>query len=146
LGDPIDIQNHIKLNIESINGKSRLFEDSDVDVVYVHSLESKKSEYDLNYEYNDEESDNDNTITENEDAKGEIIDDEINIVFNELYVLINSLPRSESVDVSICSTIYDSLFDTLQRRERENDDYYNNYNYKSIYRSLMLKGRLDWEY
>jgi hypothetical protein len=35
LGDRIDIQNHIKLNIESVDGEPRLFEDSDVDDVYV---------------------------------------------------------------------------------------------------------------
>jgi hypothetical protein len=42
----------------------------------------------------------------------EKLDKEISIVFNELYVLINSLPRSENVDLSIGNSIYDSLFDT----------------------------------
>jgi hypothetical protein len=56
----------MKLNVESINGEPRIFEDSVVDDVYVDSLESGESEYDLDYEYSDEESANDNEITKNE--------------------------------------------------------------------------------
>jgi hypothetical protein len=56
------------------------------------------------------------------------LDDEINIVFNELYVLVNSLPKSENVDLSIyfsiCSMTYDTSH-TPQKRKRENDDYHN---------------------
>jgi hypothetical protein len=55
----------------------------------------------------------------------EKLDEEINIVFNELYVQVNTLPRSENVDLSICNSIYESLFDTPLKRKRENDDYNN---------------------
>jgi hypothetical protein len=66
LGDEIDLQNLMKFNIESVNGIPRLFEDSDADDTYVDSLESGDSEYDLHYEYNDEENTNNNEITNNE--------------------------------------------------------------------------------
>jgi chromatin segregation and condensation protein Rec8/ScpA/Scc1 (kleisin family) len=67
VGDPIDIQDYMKLNIESVDGEKRLFEESDVDDDYVNSLESGESEYDLNYEYKDEKSANDNEITKHEE-------------------------------------------------------------------------------
>jgi hypothetical protein len=56
----------MKFNIEPVGGRPRIFEDSDVDDAYVDSLEWRDSEYDLHYEYSDEESDNGNTITQNE--------------------------------------------------------------------------------
>jgi hypothetical protein len=56
----------------------------------------------------------------------EKLDKEINVVFNELYVLVNSLPRSDNVDPPICSSIISSLFDTPQKRKRGDDDYNNN--------------------
>jgi hypothetical protein len=66
MGDDIDLQNHLKFNVEPVHGQPRLFEDSDEDDAYVDSLESGESEHDLDYEYSDEESANDNTITQNE--------------------------------------------------------------------------------
>jgi hypothetical protein len=56
----------MKFNIELVGGRLRIFEDSDEDDGFVDSLVSGDSEYDLHYEYNDEESDNDNTIINNE--------------------------------------------------------------------------------
>jgi hypothetical protein len=66
LGDEIDLQNHMKFNIESIRGIPRIFEDSNVDDAYVDSLKSGDCEYNLDYKYSDEESANDNEITKNE--------------------------------------------------------------------------------
>jgi hypothetical protein len=56
----------MKFNIEPVHGIPRIFEDSDIDDAYMDSLESGDSEYDLDYKYNDGESDNDNEITQNE--------------------------------------------------------------------------------
>jgi hypothetical protein len=66
LGDEIDLQKHEKLNVEFLDDKLRIFEDNYKDDAYIDSLDSVDSEHDLDYKYNDEESDNDNTITQNE--------------------------------------------------------------------------------
>jgi hypothetical protein len=63
----------------------------------------------------------------------EKLDYEISIVFNELYVLSNSLPMSWNVDLSICTSIYSLMYDTPQKRKRENDDYNNNDSYNNNY-------------
>jgi hypothetical protein len=63
-GDKIDLQNHMKFNIQPLHKIPRLFEDSNENDVYVDSLEL--GDYDLHYEYSDEESANDNEITQNE--------------------------------------------------------------------------------
>jgi hypothetical protein len=44
LGDEIDLQNHMKFNIEPFHGILRIFKDSDEDDVYIDSLESGDSE------------------------------------------------------------------------------------------------------
>jgi hypothetical protein len=64
--DKIDLQNHMKFNVKPVHGIPRIFEDSDDDDAIVDSLESGDSEYNLHYEYSDEESANDNEITNNE--------------------------------------------------------------------------------
>jgi hypothetical protein len=56
----------MEFNIEPVHGIPRIFEDSDVDNAYMDSLDWGDSEYDLDYKYNDEECDNDITITQNE--------------------------------------------------------------------------------
>jgi hypothetical protein len=56
----------MKLNIEPVHGIPRIFEDSKADGAYMDSLESGDSEYYLDYKYSDEESGNDNKITNNE--------------------------------------------------------------------------------
>jgi hypothetical protein len=58
--------------------------------------------------------------------KREQFDREISVIFNELYVRVNSLPMSDYIDLPLCSAICDSLFDIPNKRKRENDDYYYN--------------------
>jgi hypothetical protein len=52
------------------------------------------------------------------ELKREQIDKEINVVFNELYVRVNSLPMSENIHLPFCCGICDTLFDTPQMRKR----------------------------
>jgi hypothetical protein len=52
VGDRIDIQDYMKLDVESVNGEKRLFEESGVDDEYVDSLESGEYEYDWLTEWN----------------------------------------------------------------------------------------------
>jgi hypothetical protein len=60
------IFNFAKLKAEPLDGIPRTVEDSEEEDVYIDLLDSVDSEYDLDYKYNDEESDNENTITQNE--------------------------------------------------------------------------------
>jgi hypothetical protein len=66
LGDNIQTFNFAKLNVEYLDGIVRTVEDSEEEYSYIDPLDSGDSEYDLDYIYNDEESDNENTITQNE--------------------------------------------------------------------------------
>jgi hypothetical protein len=66
LGNGIQIFYFVKLNDEPQGGIPKIVEDSEEEDAHIDSLDSGDSEYDLDYKYNDEESDNDNTITQNE--------------------------------------------------------------------------------
>jgi predicted HNH restriction endonuclease len=55
------------------------------------------------------------------------LNEEIDIVFNELYVLVNSLLKSENVDLSICSSVCSMIYDT-PTSNYNNDNYNNNNN------------------
>jgi hypothetical protein len=47
----IETFNYSKLNVESLDGIPRIFEDGDEDDAYIYSLDSGNSEYDLDYIY-----------------------------------------------------------------------------------------------
>jgi hypothetical protein len=66
LRDDIETFNYTKLNVEPLDGIPRTVEDSEEEDAYIDSLDSGNSEYDLDYKYKDEESDNGNAITQNE--------------------------------------------------------------------------------
>jgi hypothetical protein len=58
----------------------------------------------------------------------ERLDKNMSVLYNELFVQINSLPKYDNVDLPICSAICSSLFEVLQKRKRGDNDYYNKNN------------------
>jgi hypothetical protein len=47
-----------------------------------------------------------------------VFDEEINILYNDLFLQISSLPRSENFDLPINTTISSSLIEGGQKRKR----------------------------